>query len=63
MLAIAMEKMGIMATGCGVHIVVAMATEKIEFLSFLLPFPTQCERTLTVSLTRDKSQFFMALVG
>ena len=32
MTAMATEKMGVMATGGGVHIVTAMATEKIKFL-------------------------------
>ena len=31
MSAVAMKKMGIMATGCGVHIVMAMAMEKLSF--------------------------------
>ena len=31
MTAMATEKMGIMATGCGVHIATAIAMEKIEF--------------------------------
>ena len=33
MTAMAMEKMDIIETGCGVHIVMAAATENIEFVS------------------------------
>ena len=39
----AIEKMGIMATGGDVHIVMATATEKIEFFG---PFHCRCRRTV-----------------
>ena len=43
MMAMATEKMGIMARGCGFHIVMATATEKIEFFS---PLRCHCRHSV-----------------
>ena len=47
MTVMAMEKMGIMAKGHGVHIMTAMATEKIEFFS---TFHCRCRRSVNEPL-------------
>ena len=55
MTATAMEKMGIMATGHGVHMVMAMVTEKVEFYS---PFRCHCRR----SVNEPKDLIFCTLL-